>query len=120
MKTMLHTNGILKVSPQQEFACIVFPISSLWKKIIHFLCIEMASPQYESTHVSLSKYSLKTPFHTSDIVMASSQYECAHACLSSYSLKSLFHTPDICSWQIPRPCALWLPRKPLPLFSVTI
>ena len=96
MKIMLHTDGILKVSPQQEFACIVFQISSLWKKIIHFLCIDMASPQYESAHVCLSKYSLKTLFHTSDIVMASSQYECAHACLSSYSLTSLFHTPDIC------------------------
>ena len=96
MKIMLHTDGILKVSPQQEFGCIVFQISSLWRKKIHFLCIDMGFPQYECAHVSLSKYSLKTLFHTSDIVMASSQYECAHACLSSYSLTSLFHTPDIC------------------------
>ena len=78
---MLHTNGILTVSQQQEFACIV-------KKIIHFPCIDIASPQYESAHVCLSKYSLKTLFHTSDIVMASYQYECTHGCLSFYSLKS--------------------------------
>ena len=96
MKIILHTDGILKVSPQQEFACIVFQISSLWKKIIHFLCIDIASPQYESTHVCLSIYSLKTLFHTPDIVMASSHYECAHACLSFYSLTSLFHISDIC------------------------
>ena len=51
MKTMLHTDGILKVSPQQEFACVVFQISYLLKKIIHFLCIDIASPQYEFAHV---------------------------------------------------------------------
>ena len=56
----------------------------------------MASPQYEFSHVCLSKYSLKTLFHPFDIVMASSQYEWAHACISSYSLTSLFHTPNIC------------------------
>ena len=68
------------------------------KKNIHFLCIDMASPQYECAHVSLSKYSLKTLFHTSNIGMASSQYECAHACLSSYSLTGLFHTLDKCMY----------------------
>ena len=67
MEIMLHTDGIPKVSQQQEFACRVIQISSLWKNI-YFLCIDIASPQYESVHVCLSKYSLKTLFHTSDML----------------------------------------------------